>query len=176
MSRNEDILQAIINGESLEDYTPQSRIEALLLALGNKMESGSSSGGSGKEMEVLFQIEEIDGSNYLTLESQQQLEQVYEYINSNNVNNITCKTDVVLGDTRIVLLNMNCYVVRQINGGESITSLTINAYFSGDVKIAFGYHFGNDAANNRLSVEIIQPESLDILVLINGQTLKFYLN
>lgn len=46
MSRNEDILQAIINGESLENFRPQSRMEALLLQLG-----GASGGGSGEVVE-----------------------------------------------------------------------------------------------------------------------------
>lgn len=40
MSRNEDILQSIINGESLENFRPQSRMEALLKQLG-----GASGGG-----------------------------------------------------------------------------------------------------------------------------------
>lgn len=43
MSRFEEILQAIINGEEC-DLTPQSRAEVLLLALHNKIQSGT--GGS----------------------------------------------------------------------------------------------------------------------------------
>ena len=45
MSRFEEILQAIINGEEC-DLTPQSRAEVLLLALLDMIQSGSGSGGT----------------------------------------------------------------------------------------------------------------------------------
>ena len=73
MSRNEDILQAIINGESLENYRPQSRNEEILkrIALGESLEDISpqsrmealliavseklGSGGSGEESTDMLQ-------------------------------------------------------------------------------------------------------------------------
>ena len=57
MSRNEDILQAIINGESLENFSPQSRMESLLLMLGSKIESGGSIGGNGGSVEKIYYVD-----------------------------------------------------------------------------------------------------------------------
>lgn len=81
MSRNEDILQAIINGESLENYRPQSRNEEILkrIALGESLEDIDpqsrmealliavseklGSGGSGEETtDMLQQLVDAKGN------------------------------------------------------------------------------------------------------------------
>lgn len=59
MSRNEDIIQAILDGEDYEG-TPQSRIEALLIALQESIGGGTTGGG---EATVLRITKDVGDSN-----------------------------------------------------------------------------------------------------------------
>ena len=170
MSRNEDILQSIINGESLENYTPQSRMEALLLALGNKIESGGSGSGNEFGKNLVFEYTEDGtipkGEVLTTLEFKNDTAEGWTAIANIPYDVAPCL--VYMGNG----LSTN-FIVPIIAIEITLSGTTVKQpYISFETATVDGTLYlsaFNDGENDRIKMQIINAEGEDVTnVVING--------